>query len=58
MTSNQVIEHLYDTDNFVAEVHRILRSGGTAVVSTEKAASWHTGSLLLGWQRLLPHQLH
>lgn len=51
VTSNQVIEHLYDTDNFVAEVFRVLRPGGTAVVSTENAASWHNvASLLLGWQ--------
>jgi SAM-dependent methyltransferase len=49
--SNQVIEHLRDTDRFVAEVFRILRPGGYAVISTENLASWHNiGSLLFGWQ--------
>lgn len=49
--SNQVIEHLRDTDLFVAEIFRILRPGGYAVVSTENLASWHNiASLLFGWQ--------
>jgi SAM-dependent methyltransferase len=51
VVSNQVIEHLADTDTFVREVHRILRVGGIAVVSTENLASWHNVfALLLGWQ--------
>ncbi len=51
VVSNQVIEHLYDTDAFVSEAYRVLRPGGVAVVSTENLASWHNiGSLLLGWQ--------
>jgi SAM-dependent methyltransferase len=51
VVSNQVIEHLADTDNFVREVHRILCPGGLAVVSTENLASWHNVlALLLGWQ--------
>jgi 2-polyprenyl-3-methyl-5-hydroxy-6-metoxy-1,4-benzoquinol methylase len=49
--SNQVIEHLADTDRFVAELHRILRPGGYAVTSTENLASWHNiFALVLGWQ--------
>ena len=49
--SNQVIEHLADTDTFVAELNRVLRPGGFAVTSTENLASWHNvASLLLGWQ--------
>ncbi len=51
VVSNQVIEHLADTDTFVAELLRIVRPGGYAVTSTENLASWHNiGSLLLGWQ--------
>lgn len=51
VVSNQVIEHLADTDTFVAEIRRVLRPGGLAVVSTENLASWHNiGALLLGWQ--------
>lgn len=48
---NQVIEHLADTDRFVAEIFRVLRPGGYAIVSTENLASWHNVlALLFGWQ--------
>ena len=51
VVSNQVIEHLYDTDIFLDELFRITRPGGTAIVSTENAASWHNiVSLVVGWQ--------
>jgi SAM-dependent methyltransferase len=51
VTSNQVIEHLADTDRFIAESHRVLRPGGMLVCSTENLASWHNiAALLLGWQ--------
>lgn len=49
--SNQVIEHLKDTDLFMAEIWRILKPGGYAIICTENLASWHNiFSLLLGWQ--------
>lgn len=49
--ANQVIEHLYDTDNFISEIHRILKPGGYAILSTENLASWHNiFALLLGFQ--------
>jgi SAM-dependent methyltransferase len=49
--SNQVIEHLRDTDLFVSEIFRVLRPDGYAVVSTENLASWHNiASLIFGWQ--------
>lgn len=49
--SNQVIEHLYETDVFLAELFRITKPGGIAIVSTENAGSWHNiASLVLGWQ--------
>jgi SAM-dependent methyltransferase len=49
--SNQVIEHLADTDTFVAEIVRILKPGGWAVISTENMASWHNVfALVLGFQ--------
>lgn len=48
--SNQVIEHLADTDTFVSEIHRVLRPGGIAVISTENLAAWHNvASLVFGW---------
>jgi SAM-dependent methyltransferase len=51
VVNNQVIEHLADTDVFVAEIARVLRPGGYAVTSTENLASWHNVfALVLGWQ--------
>jgi SAM-dependent methyltransferase len=51
VVSNQVIEHVPDTDRFVTEARRVLRPGGLAVVSTENLASWHNvAALTLGWQ--------
>jgi SAM-dependent methyltransferase len=51
VVSNQVIEHLADTDRFVSETRRVLRPGGTAIISTENLASWHNiAALVLGWQ--------
>jgi SAM-dependent methyltransferase len=51
IVANQVIEHLYDTDGFLAEIYRALKPGGHAIVSTENAASWHNVvALALGWQ--------
>lgn len=49
--SNQVIEHLYDTDNFVSEIFRVLKPGGYALISTVNLAGWHNIiSLILGYQ--------
>lgn len=49
--SNQVIEHLPSTDQFLREIARLLRPGGYAVVSTNNLASWHNiVSLVLGFQ--------
>lgn len=49
--TNQVIEHLYDTDKFMDEISRILKRGGYTIISTENASSWHNIlSLILGWQ--------
>jgi SAM-dependent methyltransferase len=54
--SNQVIEHLAQTDHFMREIRRVLRPDGYAVVSTNNLASWHNiASLLLGWQPLPCH---
>jgi 2-polyprenyl-3-methyl-5-hydroxy-6-metoxy-1,4-benzoquinol methylase len=39
---NKVIEHLRGTDYFMAEIRRILRPDGYAVVSTNNLASLHT----------------
>jgi SAM-dependent methyltransferase len=49
--SNQVIEHVTSVDTFVSEIHRVLRPGGYAVVSTENGSSWHNvAAAAMGWQ--------
>jgi len=51
VSGDQIIEHLYNTDLFVNEIHRILRPGGYAVICTENLASLHNlFALLLGKQ--------
>jgi len=54
--SNQVIEHLINVDNFIAEIYRILKPNGYAIVSTENLSSWHNIiALILGWQAFSQH---
>jgi len=49
--ANQVIEHLYNSDNFISEIYRVLKPGGYAVVSTENASSWcNIFASVMGWQ--------
>lgn len=49
--SNQVIEHVRDTDRFMQEIRRLLRPNGYALVSTNNLSSWHNiASLIVGWQ--------
>jgi SAM-dependent methyltransferase len=54
--SNQVIEHLPRTDHFLAEIRRILKPDGYAVISTNNLSSWHNVvSLIMGWQPFPSH---
>ena len=57
---SDVLEHLAETGRFVAEVYRVLKPGGYAVVSTPNLASWHNiAALLLGLQPFSgPHLTH
>ena len=49
--ANQVIEHLIDSDNFLSEIHRVLKPGGYAVISTENLSSWcNIFASIMGWQ--------
>ncbi len=49
--ANQVIEHVQRLDHFVAELKRVLRPAGIAIVCTENLASWHNvAALVLGYQ--------
>lgn len=54
--ANQVIEHLYDIDNFTQEIYRVLKPGGYCIISTENLASWHNiFAILLGKQPFSTH---
>jgi ubiquinone/menaquinone biosynthesis C-methylase UbiE len=54
--SNQVLEHVADTDNFFREIYRVLKKGGYAVISTPNISSFHNLAFLnLGMQ---PPGLH
>lgn len=54
--ANQVIEHLYETDLFIKEIHRVLKPNGYAIVSTPNLASLHNiTSLVFGKQPFPAH---
>ena len=49
--AHHVFAHLVNHDGFVKEIWRILRPGGTFVLSTENLASWHNiFALSMGFQ--------
>jgi SAM-dependent methyltransferase len=48
---SELIEHLVDTDAALEEVHRVLRPGGSLLLSTPNLAAWYNrGLLALGIQ--------
>jgi len=54
--ANQVIEHLYFTDHFIEEIHRLLKTGGVVILSSTNLAAIHSRIiLLLGY---MPNSLH
>lgn len=53
VTANQILEHVNDSDGFIQEIHRVLKPGGYAIISTPNLASLpNLFSLILGWQPL------
>ena len=49
--AGEIIEHLYDTDHFLEEVNRILKTNGIFILTTPNLAMWQNRiSLLLGYQ--------
>jgi ubiquinone/menaquinone biosynthesis C-methylase UbiE len=49
--AGEIIEHLYDTDNFMVEIHRILKPNGVLLLTTPNLASWLDRlTLLFGMQ--------
>lgn len=51
VVSSQVIEHLWNTDEFMRTVRRCLKPSGYAIIATPNLASWHNiAYLMLGRQ--------
>lgn len=49
--SHFVIEHIFDVDNFVTEIKRVLKIGGCAIIGTENLAGTHNFlALIFGMQ--------
>ena len=47
----EIIEHMFDPDRFLQELHRVLNKGGLCVITTGNMASWHNRiALLLGFE--------
>jgi len=61
VTANQVVEHLYHTDDFLKEIYRCVKPGGNLVISTTNLAAWHYRLMLLFGQEpicLHPAEVH
>jgi SAM-dependent methyltransferase len=51
VVSDDVVEHLVDTDGYAREIHRVLKPGGHLALSTPNLAAWFNRiSLLMGVQ--------
>lgn len=51
----ELIEHTFNTDYFIEEIHRVIKTGGYLILITPNLASfWNRFFLLAGYQ---PHQL-
>lgn len=51
ISANQILEHLWNTDNFFREINRVLKTNGYAVISTPNLSSLHSiYFILLGQQ--------
>jgi len=47
----EIIEHLFDPDHLLDEVHRVLKPNGAAVFTTPNLAAWYNRiALLIGYQ--------
>lgn len=53
VVADQVIEHLYDPDQLLKEIHRVMKPNAVSLISTENLASWaNILSLVLGYYPL------
>ena len=48
--STYVLEHLRKIDDFIKETYRVVKPGGSVIISTENLGSWHNiFALILGY---------
>jgi 2-polyprenyl-3-methyl-5-hydroxy-6-metoxy-1,4-benzoquinol methylase len=53
ITCNHVLEHIFETENLLREIHRVLKPKGLCILSTPNLAAWiNRGLLLCGIQPL------
>lgn len=51
ITATEVIEHMVDVDAFITQVKRVLKPGGSVIISTDNLAAYHNiVALILGYQ--------
>jgi SAM-dependent methyltransferase len=51
ITAFNLLEHLVETEQFLAELYRVLKPGGYILINTPNLASWHNvAALLMGLQ--------
>lgn len=51
ITATEVIEHMVDVDAFIEQVKRVLKPGGSVIISTDNLAAYHNiVALVLGYQ--------
>ena len=56
ISANQILEHVWNTDNFFREINRVLKKGGYAVISTPNLSAFHSiFFILLGQQTPVIH---
>nr|WP_302578620.1 class I SAM-dependent methyltransferase [Methanobrevibacter arboriphilus] len=59
IVSNQVIEHVMETDNFFKEIYRLLKPNGYAIISCPNITSFHNlGLMIFGMQPVSFHSSH
>jgi methionine biosynthesis protein MetW len=47
VTASELIEHIYNPDHLLSEIHRILRPGGRAVLTTPNLQAWYNRALFV-----------
>ena len=54
---NSILEHVLDPDRVLSEVARVLRPGGTAVLTTTNRWHWRTGEIDVPFYSYMPYRL-